>query len=115
MRAAIKWTGAVATVLLLAVWVGSRWQIFAGGYTPAIYVIVHAGQLQIGWEKPWTLTRLAATKWRGMHAFRRPYPPDPPLFNWWFHWRSADTGGGITASAFDIPIWALGSLTGVPT
>ena len=52
-RSTIKWAGAVVTVLLVIVWVGSGWCEAGCFARPTISGHVAKGRLVIGWEEPW--------------------------------------------------------------
>src|SRR5262245_9465167 len=116
MWQSMKWTGAVVTVLLLVVWVGSAWygcrysgQSSSGALTQAI---IGRGEFTVVWKSPWQLERIIACRW---WFDRLPADSLPsPGFDWWF--RVLDGGpANRNYKAVRAPLWFPLLLTGVPT
>jgi hypothetical protein len=102
----IKWIGAVVTVVLLLVWVGSRWYGF-GLYTRSSSNLagVFGGRLVLVWTMPLS-SQLRDL--RGSFDFQVGTQP----FHWWFEFRS-DVSSRMREIA--IPTWSLALLTATPT
>jgi hypothetical protein len=89
----VKWGGAVLSVVLVAVWIGSRWWWF--GYLSrggTWGVGVSAGTVVIGYAKPGV--------WSSPHGFLLRFA-DPPLhFAWWFNSESQPI-----STWWSVPLW----------
>ena len=106
LRSTIKWSGAVATVLLLVVWVGSRWWACSIGIPHAGNVNMGGGSLTFQGTNSASL-RPNAFSWSGPHR-------NIMAFEWWFHYHRLSRAGETITLVF-IPVWALVVLTAVPT
>jgi len=102
----MKWSGAVLTVLLLVVWVGSGW--WQGGFAlwPTVALDVRAGRVAILWEEPWSIIPVSS------HWFAIERHSD--AFSWWFDAERV-TWGGPPYTIVRIPIWVLVVLIATPT
>lgn len=102
----MKWGGAVVTVLLLVVWVGSGWWS-AVAYRAYDFVgSVSGGRIAFSYwgphPVPWKELKLAS----GLN--RQPVP-----FEWWFEWTSDKSlGPPLTRLTVAVPIWSLVLLVG---
>ena len=106
MRSTIKWGGAVLTILLLIVWVGSRW---CAGYTtlvPSLAVQADAGRVLVTWMSN------PPMKYQGDLYVRQAVPG--ALFRWWFTVESKSVWGNRVAIVA-IPGWALVIAAATPT
>ena len=98
----MTWIGAVITLFLLIVWVGSGWFICGAGCVPTLFVQVCDGVLRINW--------MQGVQVRGDWKAFPIHFHGLIKFIWWF---------GVHRSAvsahLDIPLWTVVLLTGVPT
>ena len=108
LRSACKWSGTVLTVLLLVVWVGSRWWRFGGLVNSRVEAGVSSGRLHVYWVEPWSLID-PIRKW-----FPNRLRGDEP-FDWWFDASRSTRSYGQTETEIWIPIWSLMLLAAVPT
>ena len=104
----MKWSGAVLTVLLLVVWVGSGWWHFSlkcnegGGICN-----LEAGQLVVLWLHP-------TEEWSGLPAARLERRSGD--FNWGFFGRRLPiVRRGLVLYVVGVPIWSLALAAVVPS
>lgn len=107
VRGVCKWSGTVATMLLLAVWVGSAWRA-AWAVSPSLNAEARYGRLSI------TLIKKARRNYSRAPAFGMSRPSPTPRIEWTFelrHW------GDVRPYSTEvvIPLWATVLLTGLPT
>src|SRR5262245_36527956 len=104
MRPRIKWGGAVVTVLLLILCVGSWWKAL-WVHTPFCDFALHANCFEI-----WLFDKRNA----GSQHFELVLTDLQVPNSWWFHVMHADysLGGGSTTVYF--PIWFLALFTAIP-
>ena len=107
IRAAIKWSGAVATVLLLAAWVGSAWCVCGVSNSAGTFAGISDGEIVIVWESPLSLKPFEGAKWIFGRENRFP-------FSWWFH-SYDDPWTGVFWRTVYVPVWFPALLTGAPT
>ena len=99
----MKWIGAVATVLLLVVWVGSAWiDVGFVATQPRIGLQLGQGQILVGWQMP---SRSRHWRWEmDAHGFM-------PIRWWVDHFVRPNRPLEIWC----IPLWPFILLTGAPT
>ena len=101
-RAAIKWTGAVVTVLLLTGWLASRWYVVSLYLMPTINLGFYRGNLHIGWDTPWSIipnTCMGDLLWY----------PGP------FRYEMGYSSPYNIYAGFNIPMWLVLPIAGLPT
>ena len=91
IRKMVKWGGAVVTVLLVVVWIGSGWWQICWERAPDRYVVIAGGLLRLCDDNSSHGVRLG--------LFREIARADSPL-RWWFY---ADPDR--TFPQFGIPLW----------
>lgn len=107
LRSTFKWGGAVATVVLVLVWAGSRWWACSTSIPYACTVNVSGGSLILQWSDSASLAPTAFS-WSGPNR-------NILAFEWWFIHYSMASGAGETISGIFVPIWTLALLVGLPT
>jgi hypothetical protein len=100
IRAGIKWTGAVVTVLLLVVWVGSKWYT-AGRFSGPVLFAIASGQVGAEWREP---AIHLTSGWRVI-----PLSKDDS-YRWWFRFVRSNTTVG-KRYILEAPLWPLILLT----
>jgi len=107
LRSTCKWGGTAATVLLLVVWVGSRWWRAGFGLRPTVHLGVLGGRVVIAWNESWSIVPVDGYWW----------PPERHAvpFSWWFDGFRATGPGGVAYTFISIPIWVLVVLVATPT
>jgi hypothetical protein len=106
-RSTCKSAGAVVTVLLVAIWIGSGWWRCAFYALPTLSTYVDNGKLTMTWKQPWTFKPERVT-WSVVErsAYR---------FDWSFHLWQHTYANGVRQTWVDIPLWSIVLLVGLPT
>src|SRR5262249_9655755 len=102
MWQSMKWTGAIVTVLLLVVWMGSAW-CWCSVSSQAVSFSVGVGQFEVEWAPH---SKRSQVQWSWIYGFN-----DPPSLWWWF--RYSDFSGLARIKLVRIPIWSILVLTAV--
>ncbi len=92
IRKTVKWGGAVVSVLLVVVWIGSGWKYVGWASERGAMVGIGDGYLALG--------RLGTTYDAGPPGWRTGPNTDP--FGWWFRWVN-----GAPDWAVGVPLWVL--------
>ncbi|MCL4196592.1 MAG: hypothetical protein KJZ69_03795 [Phycisphaerales bacterium] len=108
LRSTCKWSGAVLTGLLVAMWIASVWWGCGGGLTPSLGGGIGSGRINVMWTEPFKITPLQLrTRGPARHS---------PMHYWTFHgWWRRSRSDGLRDTAIYIPIWTVVLLTAVPT
>lgn len=108
-RSAIKWTGTIAAVLLLVVWIGSGWYgVFywkdqAGGISSCLCCV--GGEVCVSWDMWWRDG--TGEFWVGSTRANN--------FRWWFSFDFGHDPATSLWKSIAIPLWFPMLLVGVPT
>lgn len=104
LQSTTKWGCTVLTVLLLLVWITSRWFYVGASVAERGSIYVCWGCLSIAWELPWDDPRgaLEVGAWKEM-----------PHFIWWFGYRASITPA-LSIRRVDVPLWSLATLVAIP-
>ena len=109
LRSTIKWGGAVLTVLLLVVWVGSAW--WWCNFIPrsvSYAMAIERGTLAVEWVTP---APTLPDRYLGWHTgWSRPF-----RLMWWFRLESGTVVRGGTATEVVVPLWFGAFSFGLPT
>jgi hypothetical protein len=108
MWQSMKWTGAVVTVLLLVMWVGSAWYACLCTNSGFSFVDIDSGGFGIHWTNWWSLKNLEPRTWNA-------YSKQSSSFHLWFQFVSKPFNRYIQMYSIYIPIWFFALLTAVPT
>ena len=95
----MKWGGAVVTVLLVVVWIGSRWW-FAFAQGTHFGVTVYPGGIMLVEQ-----TSPSLPPWWGLHS-REGYGGFEGMWEWWFGFVSGNYGW-----QFFMPLWPFALAT----
>ena len=110
MRSTIKWGGAVVTVLLLIVWVGSGWFKVGFSVLPVVAAGIHRGEIRVVHEQPcsWWSARF--------HEFGVGLNDSGERFGWWFEYKRIPfpTSPPSYSHRVAVPIWFLILLAAAP-
>jgi hypothetical protein len=107
LRSTIKWGGAVLTVLLLVVWVGSARYEACADYWPACTLHVCGGNAAVMWDNPWTPVPVIRDSFIREHVLP---------FQWWFSLRRMNQVRSTSiTTAISVPLWFLAILTAMPS
>ncbi len=107
LRNTIKWGGTALTVLLLVVWVGSRWWWAGVEFLPTGELFVTGGRFAIGWQEPWSIVPENYSCWMSRLWSTR--------FEWWFDAWPQPGAMGRTLFTVVSPIWVIFLLAAAPT
>jgi len=103
----MKWSGAVLTVLLLVVWVGSAWWGCTLFVPTSLMASVIGGRLYIEHREPASFL-WSKVQWDG--PYRTSFQ-----FGWWFARQTLSNPGGSVTTTTSIPLWSPVVVLGAPT
>jgi len=109
IRSVCKWSGAVVTVLLVVIWVGSAWRRSALYLLPTFALSADSGQYGVAWLEPWSIVPdIDGLGWT--------FSPSTFLrFAWGFDFDRGPIQTGHISVTIYFPGWFLALLTGLPT
>jgi hypothetical protein len=103
MRSAIKWTGAVVSLLLVIGWTTSRWY-FIGYMSPLYSVHLGCGRIRA------TTSDIPVRQYSGWPILRCMNP----RYDWWFE-HDTSKSGLVTRKNLAVPLWPFILSIAVPT